>query len=76
MIKFFHKLTREEFNALVVKELTWGEVAKDYPQPKWCGYPNAVGGVMGCWSLMDFMVKGKAYCKSCHLFYKPESVKS
>ena len=77
MIKFFHKLTKGEFEVLITKKLTWEEVAKDYPQPKWCGYPDAVSGVMGCWSLMAFRVKGKAYCKCCYYFInKPESVKS
>ena len=71
MIKYFHKLTREEFNALCAeKEVTWEEFAKDYPQPEWCAYRNAVCGIMGCWSLMDFMVIGRNYCKNCDLYIK------
>ncbi len=70
MIKYFHKLTKDEFHSLIDKKLTWAETAKDYPQPTWCSYPDAVCGVMGCWSLMDFKVTGRSYCKSCDLYIK------
>ena len=73
MIKYFHELTEREYKALVEKKQTWAEFAKDYPQPAWCSYPSAVCGVMGCWSLMGFMVKDEGYCKNCDL-YKPAKV--
>jgi len=68
MIKYFHELTEAEFEALVAKKLTYEELVKNYPQPKWCGYPKATAGVLGCWSLMDFMVTGEAYCKDCDCY--------
>ena len=75
MVKYFHELIKDEFKDLVDKKLTWAEVAKDYPQPIWCSYPDAVRGVMGCWSLMDFMVTGRNYCKNCDLYIKkPQKV--
>ena len=74
MIKYFHRLTKKEFEALYRKKLTWGEIAKDYPQPKWCGYPGALDGIMGCWSLTAQMVTGKAYCKNCDCLLKPKPV--
>lgn len=67
MIKYFHKLTKDEFQSLVERKLTYEQIAKDYPQPIWCGYPDATCGVMGCWSLVSFMVTGKKYCKNCDL---------
>jgi len=64
-IKFFHQLTKEEFKAL--PEMTWAECANLYPQPKWCKYPEAVCGVMGCWGLMSFWAS-KEYCKDCEYY--------
>lgn len=69
MIKYFHELTKDEFDELVAKKMTWGECAKLYPQPTWCGYPGAVAGEMGCWSLMSFSIKGPPSCFGCELFH-------
>ena len=70
MIKYFHELKEDEFKALCGSKMTWGECAKEYPQPEWCGYPDAICGVMGCWSLMSFMVTGRNYCKNCDHYIK------
>ena len=72
MIKYFHELTEEEFQELLKKKLTWGECAIEYPQPSWCGYPDAVAGMMGCWSLMSLVVENEDYCKSCDCYSKFE----
>jgi hypothetical protein len=77
MIKYFHELTNEEFGKLCkTKPQTWEEFSKDYPQPKWCSYPNAVCGVMGCWSLMGHLVTGRNYCKKCDLYIPKKKVTS
>ena len=76
MIKYFHELTRDEFKSLVDKKLLWWQVAEDYPQTEWCSYPDAVQGVMGCWSLMSFMVTERNYCKNCDCYIKKSRVKS
>lgn len=70
MIKYFHELTKREFNKLLRKRMTWAECAESYPQPTWCAYPDAIAGVMGCWSLMNLMVTGEDYCGDCDC-YKP-----
>ena len=75
MIKYFHELTKAEFKKLIKQEMTWGECAKDYPQPIWCSYPEAIVGVMGCWSLVGFMVTGEGYCKKCGCFIPLEKRK-
>jgi len=72
--KYFHKLSKEEFDALP-DGYTWGQCAKDYPQPSWCGYQDAIAGAMGCWSLMDFRVTGRTYCKGCNCYIKREKGK-
>ena len=70
MIKYFHKLTRDEFKELCKDKPTWAEVSRDYPQPEWCSYPDAVQGMLGCWSLIDFKVYGRNYCKHCEYYIK------
>jgi hypothetical protein len=71
MIKYFHKLTKEEFDKLVGK-VTYQELSRDYPQPPWCDYPGATEGYMGCWSLMGHKVKDENYCVGvkCDLYKK------
>jgi hypothetical protein len=71
-IKYFHELTKREFEGIRKKNprMTYGECAKLYPQPPWCNYPDATFGVMGCWSLLGFMVTGKDYCRDCECFIK------
>jgi hypothetical protein len=65
MIKPFHELTKEEFAELVEAKLNYGQVERLFPQPTWCGYPNATEGLMGCWSLVAHLVTGPGYCTNC-----------
>jgi len=67
-VKPFHELNEDEFKEIIKEGMTWKECAEKYPQPDWCGYPDAVCGVMGCWSLMSFMVTGREYCKNCDCY--------
>ena len=45
--------------------MTWGDVLKEYQQPDWCNYPDALQGVMGCWSLLDYRIDSVADCHDC-----------
>ncbi len=76
-VKYFHELTEAEFKRLAKKKprMTWGELAEKYPQPPWCAYPDAVYGIMGCWSLTSFMVKDKKFCRNCELLIKKKKGK-
>jgi hypothetical protein len=66
MIKYFHELTDKEIEDIPA-DTTCKQVAKKYPQPKWCEYPNATHGAMGCWGLVGGRVReqGKKYCANC-----------
>lgn len=68
MIKYFHEVTKGEWDEILKRDMTWEECAKEYPQPRWCTYPDAVCGVMGCASLMACFVTGMDYCKDCDCF--------
>ena len=70
MIKYFYELTEVEFDELVKQKLTWAQCAELYPQPTWCNYPEAICGVMGCWTLMSFLVTDEGYCKKCDCYKK------
>lgn len=65
MIKYFHELTDSDIKGLIESKITWEQVAKDYPQPSWCHYPNATGGDMGCWSLIEQSIKDINSCGEC-----------
>lgn len=64
MSKPFHELTDAEFDALAESGATWTQVAEKHPQPKWCGYPQALSG-LGCWSLTLRKIKSRANCDLC-----------
>jgi hypothetical protein len=72
MKPFFHTQTNEVLEKEILAGITVGELKTKYQQPTWCGYPEALEGMMGCWSLMD--VKGlrnqisKPFCRKCDCF--------
>ena len=72
-MKYFHELTKKEYKKLVKEKITYAELAKRHPQPKWCNYPNATEGAMGCWSLTDFKIAQKEDCKGCECLIKKEA---
>ncbi len=66
MIKYFHELTKEDYQAMIDKGgMTYADLARDYPGPKWCEYGEPTEGIMGCWSLMAHLVTGEWFCISC-----------
>jgi hypothetical protein len=71
MIKYFHELTREEFDKIIVETpMTWSECEELYPQPPWCEYPNAIEGDMGCWALMLHIRHNREDCLQCSFLKK------
>ena len=66
---FLHELTPGEIDKILAEKIKIGELMERYRQPDWCGYPGALEGQMGCWSLMD--LKGlrckisKDFCCDC-----------
>lgn len=74
-MKYWHSLPQSEVEALVAKgDVTWRNIMDNYKQPDWCGYPEALSGLMGCWSLATVNSDGfrmkicKDYCKTCDCF--------
>lgn len=73
---FFHELPVAEYESLKASHATWKDVMDKFSQPVWCGYPEALGGPMGCWSLVGRMVTGKDYCKDCDCFMPEEKAET
>lgn len=70
-MNYWHELPQEKINELIESKVTLAYVMKNYKQPKWCNYPNALEGLMGCWSLNDNKPDGlrtkisESFCKDC-----------
>lgn len=64
---YFHEVVPGGFDQLKLEHPRWtiGDVIARLAQPEWCGYPEAVGGIMGCWSLIGGYVKCESYCHNC-----------
>jgi hypothetical protein len=72
-MRYFHTLVDSTVKRLISRHITWGELTGRYKQPDWCGYPNALEGVMGCWSLTDlFDIISREYCAGCDCFIKDD----
>lgn len=68
--KYWHKLTDEEIQFLIKKNPKWKWFKKYIKQPDWCDYPDALKGLMGCWSLVFTKDRNKKKCSDCDCFIK------
>lgn len=79
MKKYFHELSDDEHQAVLNSEITIGELNEKYMQPDWCGYPDALNGPMGCWSLVGVSatskgrVKSESFCLGCECHASKEN---
>lgn len=64
-MKYFHEIPNEEWDSMVKEHKTWEDVKATHKQPDWCNYPEALDGIMGCWSLTERFVKSEEFCKTC-----------
>jgi hypothetical protein len=67
-IVHFHELPRAEFERMKETGVTWKDVMSQFKQPIWCAYPDALDGIMGCWSLVGNLVTDEAFCKGCDCY--------
>lgn len=80
MKKYWHEIPQEEIDKLIEEKRNYRYVVENYLQPDWCTYPDALGGIMGCWSLTDNAPDGKRtkisheFCKKCDC-YKVDAIK-
>jgi len=64
---YWHELSKEEYDKIIKSEMTIQDALDKYSQPDWCGYPDALAGMWGCWSLTgENRIKiSKEFCKDC-----------
>ena len=71
-MKYLHSASNAQIKKLLDSNITIGQLKEQYQQPKWCGYPDALDGVIGCWSLTDLNGLRKRispkFCKSCDCY--------
>ena len=63
---FWHRFNKYD-QAYIIdhSDLTIGQFMKKYRQPPWCNYYQALGGWLGCWSLMDCLIHCEDDCCDC-----------
>lgn len=66
-MRYWHEIPAEEQREIMKSSgITWGEFLERYQQPDWCSYPDALGGPMGCSSLLIVgKIKATENCKGC-----------
>ena len=53
MTPYWHKIPKEDQKqVLTFSKMMIGDFIQKFRQPAWCGYPDALRGQMGCWSLI------------------------
>lgn len=66
---YYHEQTDEALDSwLNAEKRTVGDLLRDFAQPEWCCYPDALAMAMGCWSLVDKDLRkkiSKRYCAGC-----------
>jgi hypothetical protein len=73
MIKYFNEITSQEYTNFFNKGLTWKDIAKDYPQPVWCRFPNAVNYKDGCLGLVLQSIHAEEDCEKCFYYRKEQN---
>ena len=73
---YFHELSQRSIRRLQRNGVLWLDIMERYSQPDWCSYENALGGILGCQSLIDCSTDGGRnkispnYCASCSKYKK------
>lgn len=67
---YFHELDVIQMEWLLSYKKPWNWLIKNYQQPSWCNYHEALGGVMGCWSLVTKRIHGIKDCGDCDMIRK------
>ena len=71
---YWHELPQEEIDKMKEEKKDWRYVLDNFRQPSWCNYPAALGGNMGCWSLVSLEKDGsrtrisEQFCRGCDEF--------
>lgn len=68
-MKYYHAVPVQERNTVLNSDMTLYEFIKKYKQPEWCKYPEALLGILGCWSLFPNPENiCESFCEHCDMF--------
>jgi hypothetical protein len=70
---YLHTLPKSKIVKLMHSHMTYGEFVKQYKQPDWCMYPEALEGSLGCWSLIGGYVHSETFCLTCDCYRKEKA---
>jgi hypothetical protein len=65
MAQYFHEIESLQWSAMKALGMTWGEVKAHYLAPEWCEAGQSAVDPMGCWSLIDRLIRCRADCDGC-----------
>jgi hypothetical protein len=65
---YWHELTEEQRQTIIRNGINAQEAIDTYAQPDWCNYPDAIGGYLGCWSLVSGFVDSEERCTDCDCY--------
>ena len=66
MKPFFHRLSVRKQHEALTSSMTVREFMEAFRQPRWCNYPEALEGVLGCWSLIiPGRIRRQQDCVNC-----------
>lgn len=71
MKKYWHRIPDKELQKRISRKWSCDRIMRRYSQPEWCNYPEALSGLMGCWSLIDVKRRKKInreFCRNCEYF--------
>jgi len=69
--KYWHELTKEQVSDFIQDAKNLCSITDIYKQPDWCNYPDALEGILGCWSLLSHTKDieiNEEYCSKCYFF--------
>ncbi len=67
-------ISRKKWSVIIGKK-TWAWLTDRYHQPRWCDYPEALNGEMGCWALTLWPWKiCRRYCRNCDFLIEKQEV--
>lgn len=70
--RFWHRVGQKVVDSINGNK-TWQYVMDNFKQPTWCNYPEALSGIMGCWTLTSDEGRQKIsrkFCKDCECYKK------
>jgi len=64
---YWHTLSNKKQREVLGSQMPVQTFLKKYTQPTWCGYHEALRGMLGCWTLIYCGKLTKKMCGKCEM---------